>query len=324
MLDKTVLHLTHTDLDGVGCAVLSQKLYKGVLHTFCDYGDKYVTGSINKAVHDILDLMNDSSFNSPFDLILITDISVDEETSAYLDKARRDGIVDVRLIDHHENSSKWLEEKYEWASVNYMRNGQKTSGTSEMFELLFKKERGFSFHELEEINKFAQCVRSYDTFDWVKTHDDHAEQMNVLFSIIGRDAFIERFRNDISIDFNESEVYRIETFIELREKEIKRKLNNVRFKVLNNFVCGIVFSESHRSLLGKRILDTHPHVRVAVIIDITSGKVSYRTRDGEGIHAGEFAKKFGGNGHPAASGSQFDKDIHETIYDNIFKEVVLY
>ena len=76
---------THTDLDGIGCAVLAKLAFQDEVDIeYCNYDE------INEKV---LEYINQNDNKVP---IYITDISVNEEVANLLDKRGN-----VQLLDHH-------------------------------------------------------------------------------------------------------------------------------------------------------------------------------------------------------------------------------
>lgn len=113
---------THTDLDGVGCAVLAYLAfgYKNVDVEFCSYNN------INQKVLKFI--MSRSLSNSAYYGLYITDLSVSEEVARQIEK-HKDNIM-PRLFDHHATAL-WLN-KYDWCQVlenTPMYGHLKTSGT---------------------------------------------------------------------------------------------------------------------------------------------------------------------------------------------------
>ena len=91
---------THTDLDGVGCAILAKLAFgEEVDISYCNYDD------INENVMNYLNHNDDS-----LSYIYITDIRVNEEVAELLDK--RGGVV---LLDHHPTALEL--NKYPWCKV---------------------------------------------------------------------------------------------------------------------------------------------------------------------------------------------------------------
>ncbi len=110
---------THTDLDGVGCAVLAKLAFKDEVDIeYCNYDE------INEKV---LEYINQNDNKIP---IYITDISVKEELAKLLDKRGN-----VQLLDHHPTALEL--NKYSWCRVMVEDlSGLKTSGTKMFYHLV--------------------------------------------------------------------------------------------------------------------------------------------------------------------------------------------
>lgn len=135
---------THTDLDGVGCAVLAKLAFgEDVDIEYCDYSN------VNEKVKYYLKTGDDN-----LSYIYITDISVNEETAKLLDE--RGGSY---LLDHHSTALGL--NKYPWCKVVVEDlKGLKTSGTKMFHHWLSMN--GSLTEELENnkaLDKFAELVR---------------------------------------------------------------------------------------------------------------------------------------------------------------------
>ena len=121
---------THTDLDGVGCAILAYLAFveENVDVEYCNYDD------VDDKVEEFME--NEDLYRS-YDQIFITDISVSDWVANMidcLDKAERK----VCLFDHHATALGL--NKCEWCTVTEYLNvshGIKTSGT-ELFYLYLR------------------------------------------------------------------------------------------------------------------------------------------------------------------------------------------
>ena len=113
---------THTDLDGIGCAVLAYLSfgYENVDVEQCNYDD----------IDDYVEaFMEDDGLYRSYDKIFITDISVSDSVANMIDILDR---VDrrVQLFDHH-GTALFLN-KYDWCMIKediYLENIIKTCGT---------------------------------------------------------------------------------------------------------------------------------------------------------------------------------------------------
>ena len=194
---------THTDLDGVGCAVLAYLAFgrENVDVEYCDYRD--VNGKIREFY-----LFDDEKYDS----IYITDISVDEEVAMEIDSLVAAG-EKWRLFDHHVTAL-WLN-KYGWCEVraNDTLSNCKTSGTAIFFKYLVDCEYFVEF-EPELINnlvRFVKIVRDYDTWRWKELGEEGVvcKQVNDLFYIYGREEFIEWAIHGIRGDFCPSPIINV-------------------------------------------------------------------------------------------------------------------
>ncbi|MDZ7434355.1 DHH family phosphoesterase, partial [Bacillus amyloliquefaciens] len=101
---KKVKLFTHTDLDGVGCALVCNHLLNDVEVEFCDY---------HNIDQKVLEFINNNRFKE-YDLILVTDISVNKDLAEKINEIQSTS--KWVLIDHHA-TAKWLN-IYKWANVN--------------------------------------------------------------------------------------------------------------------------------------------------------------------------------------------------------------
>ena len=80
-----------------------------------------------------------------------------------------------------------------------------------------------------------------------------------------------------------------------------------------------MFAERYVSELGNRLCEMHPDLDYVAMIDISNGRVSYRSiRDNINLGT-EIAHNYGGGGHPKAAGSTFDSTwAMETVTNWLF------
>lgn len=179
---------THTDLDGIGCAVLAYLAFgkENVDVEYCNYDD------VDDKVEEF---MEDDSLYRSYDNIFITDISVSDSVANMIDILDR---VDrrVQLFDHH-GTALFLN-KYDWCNVTDLSplHDCKTSGT-ELFYVELMNHGYFSVNNdikyRINVDKFVMNVRDYDTWRWKELGEFGivCKQLNDLFYIYGRDEFVE-------------------------------------------------------------------------------------------------------------------------------------
>ena len=299
---------THTDLDGVGCAILA-KLAFGANNadiTFCNYDD------VNDLVSDFV-----PTKLLPDDMCHITDIRVSDE----LAKEINENMTQFYLLDHHPTALGL--NKYDWCKVviEDEETHIKTSGTEMYYEWL--TENGYLIED-EFIHKFVELVRNYDTWRWSTLGDDGliCKQVNDLYYLYGREKFMKWAMSEICDKVFPRLYAADELVLSMKQNEIdeyvEKKNKQIRVMDMFGHVCGFVFAERFFSELGNRLCQMHPEIDFVAMIDM-DGTVSYRTVK-ENIDLGnDVAKLFGGGGHPKAAGSQFSNEIKMKLIENIFR-----
>lgn len=300
---------THTDLDGVGCAILAKLAFgEEVDISYCNYDD------INENVINYLNHNDDS-----LSYIYITDIRVNEEVAELLDK--RGGVV---LLDHHPTALGL--NKYPWCKVMVEDlNGVKTSGTKMFYHWLGMN--GCLSEELETneaLSRFAELVRNYDTWRWSELGEEGVicKQVNDLMYLYGRDRFITWCISEIHDGVFPRLYSADELLLNTKQKEIDEYVEEKNEQLFTSpmcgRVCGFVFAEKYVSELGNRLCKMHPEIDYVAMIDMGSKTVSYRTVKDDIDLGKDVAQLFGGGGHPKAAGSEFSVDVQFKTIEKIF------
>lgn len=281
--------ITHTDLDGVGCAILAKYVYgDNVDINFADYDE----------VNNIMEELDETKYESVF----MTDLSCDLDYISKLDK----------LIDHHKTALHL--NKYDNCKVEVERsNGVLTCGTS-MFADYLEVENNLIFDI--DMCWFIDLVQNYDTWAWKKKGMAEANDLNTLFHAMGRDKFIEHVLNCEEI-FDETANAIIECANNNQNNYIEEKLKQVYTVEIGGNKCGFVFAERYFSALGDVMISSG--YDVAVMIDMSNNKISFRSNDK--VDVSEIAKKFNGGGHKNASGVRLD--LLENVKDVIINRIIV-
>lgn len=323
---------THTDLDGIGGAVLAYLAFgrENVDVEYCDYNN------VDEKVEIFIE--QEELFKS-YDKIYITDISVSEEVANIID------ILDcppkrVRLFDHHATAL-WLNQ-YAWCQVqvNAPEDSYCKSSGTELFAMhLFNNEQfdQYDSNTIANIYRFVEIVRDYDTWRWKELGNEGivCKQVNDLFYIYGRDEFIDWAMDQLTKSEPERDPYIAfprftdmdNVLLEQKQKDIdcyiekKDQQLHGPFKDHIGYTYAVVFAEKYFSELGNRLCELHPWLDYVAMIDISNGAVSYRAIKEDIDLGGEIAHSFGGGGHRKAAGSQFDA---EYILSRIMNEIFFY
>lgn len=303
---------THTDLDGIGCSILLQNVYRNheIGVEYCDYNN------VNSKVEEFLDL--NSAIN--FDLIFITDISVNEEIAnkiqTIVELSKYNKFV---LLDHHK-TAEWLN-KYTWATVeeNSEYLERKTSGTQMLHEWLISHNADYIKNNWYNSKEFIRLVNDYDSWHWNSIGDLLPKKLNGLLYIYGREKFINKvlfeLKNCLS-HFNSTD----DLLLELKQNEIdlfvETKNKNLKMFNIFGYKTGVVFAESSISELGNRLCKLNPEIDLVAIVNVNHS-VSYRTVK-ENVDVSSVAKVFEGGGHIKASGSPINEDFRSFLINTLF------
>lgn len=318
---------THTDLDGIGCAILAYLAFgrENVDVEYCDYSN------VNDKVGDFFVKGSPVEYNAVF----ITDISINNELAIYITNEASEPR--VHLFDHHATALGL--NKYDWCEVSVINDtlGIKTSGTELFYTYLRRRGRfeHLSVNVIGNIDGFVDIVRDYDTWRWKELGKKGIirKQVNDLFYIYGREKFIDwalgqiltlklyRGISDFPI-YSEKDI----ALLDQKQKDIDIYVEEKNRQLFNRVdedghTYGVVFAERYFSELGNRLCEINPDLAYIAMIDISSGTVSYRTIRDDIDVGGEIAHAYGGGGHPKAAGSTFDKDqIQCTVHGLIFSD----
>lgn len=291
---------THTDLDGVGCAILIKRAFPHADVELCS------NAKIDDSVKDFI-LSNKVR---DFDRIFITDLSVKAEAAELIETRGENKFV---LLDHHITAD-WLN-KYSWATVHTEhRKDVKASGTS-LVDLYLSDSQYIDIDDWH-MGQFTEKVRRYDTWEWAKFEDTHAKQLNDLLYIIGHSKFIKRFVDDICVDFTDGEKLLLEVEDRLIEKYIETKRGEIIRKNHGGIAYGVIFADQYQSIVGNVLANENPDLDIILMIDAGSQKLSYRTAKDD-IDVSALAKQRDGGGHPKAAGAPFEISLAALFAESI-------
>ena len=305
---------THTDLDGVGCAILAYLAFgiENVDVEYCDYKD------VDEKVRVFWEDGSDYKYNT----VYITDISISEVLAKRIET--HPGVQKWRLFDHHATALGL--NKYGWCEVRVNDNQMniKASGTSIFFDYLASCDcfKDCNRNKLMNIIRFVEIVRNYDTWRWKELGEEGllCKQVNDLLDIYGREEFIEWALKGI-LGIGSAETPILDVFP--RFSEIDLKLLEQKQKDIDRYVAekdkqlqiatdqfgkafGWMFAEQYFSELGNRLCELHPEIEYVAMIDISKGLVSFRSAREDIDLGGEIAHSLGGGGHKKAAGSRFN------------------
>ncbi|MDR2884751.1 MAG: phosphoesterase [Deferribacteraceae bacterium] len=272
------LHITHNDLDGIGCGILVKACIPSVHTVYSNYDE----------LESLLEQVSPK-----YSTIIITDIAPSEAIIQQIAGER-----ELMLIDHHVSS----EPLKRYHFVTHAIGKCATKLTYEKFTELG--------HDLSRYENFVDCVNDFDL--WLLKRDDSLK-MNLIFNTLGIVRFEKRFFNEPYTEFRPEESLIIELEEEERDRYITRAAKNVQiFADTRQRQFAVVFAEMYASELGNHIV-SQMMVDYAVIINSQRKKISLRSSKDTDIS--EIAIAQGGGGHKNAAGfsTTFDFGLAEFL-----------
>ncbi|MBB6453250.1 oligoribonuclease NrnB/cAMP/cGMP phosphodiesterase (DHH superfamily) [Salirhabdus euzebyi] len=298
--------LSHNDLDGVSCGILAKLAFGKQVNV------RYNSvGGLDREVQWFLDNNKDKDT-----LLIITDLSVNEENEKKLDEYVKAG-GKVQFLDHHKTALHFND--YDWGQVVVEdEEGKLTSATSLLYEYLVKNDY---LEPSNGIAEFVELVRQYDTWEWEKNNNLEAQRLNALFFLISIDEFeekmIDRLLSSDHFYFDEFEKKVLDMEDDKIERYIRRKRRELVQAKMEGLYAGIVYAESYHSELGNELGKEYPHLDFIAILNIGSKRVGFRTIH-DHVDVSEFAGLFGGGGHAKASGCTLTDDAYNKFVAETF------
>lgn len=301
---QSVLLLTHTDLDGVGCAVLTSAAFSSSRVDVRHCGNATMSS-------DILFALNDHMYD--YDLILATDISLSEADAVKADKLIHDNFL---LLDHHPTAMHL--NKYSWACVYgdsiedslrakyYAKNDSwHTSAAGLLFDYIdYNKFACVSEHPL--LTEFAYMVSAYDTWDWKNTScvKDGIADLNTLCYLYGFSRF-ERAMG-LRIASGESLFLPIDNaLLEFEHDRIEAYIAKLRDSIITGTICIDGRDYTYAGCISTTLVSAvFEYLREYYDCDVylVNTGTSISMRANTDIDLATIAKSFNGGGHKAAAG----------------------
>ena len=328
---KKVYHLSHTDLDGYSCQLITSKIYEEVEYFNSNYGQE-----IDDRLAQIVDVAGSD------DLVLITDLNLDENQAKYIDEMSKEKGFELLLLDHHKTGQNSAE-KYDWYNLDVTRSATKIT-----YDYFSKT------HDLSDMEEYVNSVNAFDI--WLQDQVERFELGKVLARYvmssreINRIMFSKENFKYISYMLEKAMEYvgHEDSFIELDDnlhsikksffaKDKKNTLENLVSEYIVELLSknkdkmtiyyhdkkGILtYSVGNTSIIGNGFLRANPDYDF--FLDINSRK-NISARADNNCDVSEMAKDlFGGGGHANASGGKFLDFKDSFVYDKIKKQVDLY
>ncbi|ADG92264.1 phosphoesterase DHHA1 [Arcobacter nitrofigilis DSM 7299] len=340
-----LFHISHTDLDGYGCQLLTKEIFSQSYYLNANYGLEVKQSIIHFIEHIINEEIKDEI------LFLITDVNLTNAESKYINneviKLNEDGYkIKLQLLDHHATGQSSAE-KYDWYFLDTSR-----CATKIVYDYFVKNYNAFQDESQIWIEPLVNSINAIDI--WIEDNQkdfefgkvllsmvSHVREINnVLFANKNRDFRIHLLKK-ASLYLNEVDGnIKLDSAIHSLKKEFLNldgkddTIDNLSAKYLVNSITSIK-DELTINFQDKKGVLTYTLGGISIpanaflkankdydfFIDVSKrGNASFRA-DGN-LDVGLLAQKLAnGGGHPNASGCKFD-DFKEVInYSDVKKYI---
>lgn len=212
-------HISHTDLDGYGCQLVTKEYFKEGFFYNANYGIE-VKLSIKKVLQQLLEYKEDEIF------ILISDLNLTYGESKDLDKEVNNLISDgykikLQVLDHHVSGKKSAD-IFHWYYLD-----DKRCATKIVYDYIFEEYDGFDFETKTWLSPLVDCINAVDI--WLEHEVKNFEFGKVIMSMISK---VREINNilfaDLNRDFRIFLLKKASTYINQKDGYIKLD-NEVHF-----------------------------------------------------------------------------------------------
>jgi len=349
MKERALFHLSHIDLDGYTCQLLTSYLFENRNYYNSNYGREIIV-RLKKIMEDIKQLPQQSKV-----FILITDLNLTVEEANFLEEIIEELLdeysydIELKLLDHHI-TGEGASETFSWYYLDSTK-----SATAITFEFL-EKEISFEEELKTKLTKFTKSVNALDI--WLQDEVQEFEYGKVLMKLISsarelnkllfskedtkyklqllKDAMDIYNREDIPED--KKHIYLDDQIHFMKKQFFRRKKDDTLDNMLTDYIVNLLTRNRKNmtvtykgykgllssmigniSLVGNGFLLKNPNYDF--FIDV-SGRGNVSIRANGKVDVSIMAQELGsGGGHVNASGGRIKGHRDSYLYLNILESV---
>ena len=330
-IPNKIYHLSHIDLDGYSCQMISSRVYDDIEFYNSNYGQE-----IDERLNSICERAKNG------DLVLITDLNLDMTQAKFIDEKSKEIGFELLLLDHHKTGQECAN-SFSWYILDISRSATKI--TYDYFK---------SKVNISDLDHYVKCVNAYDI--WLQDEVQKFEIGKVLARYVTEAKEINRImfssENYRYISFmlknamkyvNEDEAYiKLDDMLHSIKKSyfIKDK-NNTLENLVSKYIVELLtknkesmtvefqgkkgiltYSVGNTSIIGNGFLRANPEYDF--FLDINSRK-NISARANNRYDVAEMARKlFSGGGHANAAGGRYNDFKDSFIYKDIKAQIQKY
>ncbi len=329
-----VYHLSHIDLDGYSCQLISKRCFENISYYNSNYGKE-----IDQRLEQIVGDIQRDKFDK--NLILITDLNLTLSQAKTLVKSVEESIkdIDILLLDHHKTGQDCARE-YDWYHLDVKRCATKIT-----YDYFLEKD-----FDISSLQKYVDVVNAVDI--WL-SDSEYFELGKVFMRLVSGSREVNRMLFSETnceyiffvleqamryLDMPNANIVLDDAIHGIKKEYFRKDKDNTLENLVSYFVVlmltknrdalsvtydgyrGILtYSIGNTSIIGNEFLVKNPDFDF--FMDINGRKnISLRANNKADVSA--IAKKlFNGGGHANASGGRFDDFKDSFIYDEIKEQV---
>lgn len=296
---KNIIFSHESDIDGLGCIVLSKLAFDDI--------DCILKENVDKLEKTFRAYIESGDLNQ-YHKIYITDLALYHPSLAMVAKSSlKDKVL---VFDHHVSAIKEKLNIYRFTKIVEEDEKGKRCGTDLFYEYLVNNNL---IKTNKAINEFVELTRLEDTWQWKKVKNgEKAHDLAILLNIIKTEKYIskmiERLKNNPeNFEFDKKEIRMIKHKKEEYNKALKSIMTSAEYFIdENNNKYGMVYANyEYRNDLAEYIeRNNNPEeIRYFIVVAMDKGEYgqkSYRSIV-QDFDVSEIAMRHGGGGHPSAA-----------------------
>lgn len=326
-----VFHLSHTDLDGYGCQLITKNIFDNIEFLNANYGEEVLVR---------IDYILDNLLENEKNFILITDLNLSFDESKYLEnrveELKKDGLdIELQLLDHHA-SGVISAEAFKWYLLD-------VTGSASKITYDFFIQKGYNIEKLaklvlainavdiwlqeETLFEFGKvCMRLIDEAKEINRYMFPEENILYKHSILTYAIeFIDKEQGHIELDDN---IYL------LKKRFFKKNKRDTLDNLVTNFIVDLLnrkkdemtiyykgykgiltFGIQNSSIVGNGFLQKNPDFSFFMNVN---NRGTFSLRANNKIDVSKMAYEIAeGGGHPNASGGKIKSFKEQFIYSEL-------
>jgi oligoribonuclease NrnB/cAMP/cGMP phosphodiesterase (DHH superfamily) len=333
---QKVFHLSHTDLDGYSCQLITKRCFEDITYYNSNYGSE-IDSCINMILRKIY--LEGSDDN----LILITDLNLSQQQAKNLVQGVQNSVknIEILLLDHHKTGQDCAEQ-YDWYYLDTTRCATKIT-----YDYFLSK--GYDIGALET---YVDVVNAIDI--WLH-ESEYFELGKVFMRLVAGSREINRMLfSEQNSEYIFHSLERAMAYVGMEDPHIalddaihqikksyflqNQKQNNTLENLIASFVVDMLtkkrdamtvhykgyrgiltYSIGNTSIIGNEFLVRNPDFDFFMDIN---GRKNVSMRANNKVDVSQIAKElFGGGGHANASGGKCESFKDSFVYDTVKEQI---